>query len=176
MMIIRPEQSTDQPGIYAVNSSAFHRPEQPGPVAEAELVDRLRQAQVVLLSLVAIENEQVVGHILFSEGSIYTEHGMIPAVGLAPMAVLPEYQNKGIGSQLVQQGIQQLRQAGHTRVCVLGHPKYYPRFGFVPAYSTYGVSCEYNVSDEVFMALELKPGAFDGTAGVFHYHSEFRGV
>jgi putative acetyltransferase len=92
------------------------------------------------------------------------------------MAVLPEFQNKGVGSQLIAEGIEQLRKAGHARVCVLGHPKYYPRFGFVPAYSTYGISCEYNVSDEVFMALELQPGAFDGVTGVFHYHPEFRGV
>jgi putative acetyltransferase len=176
IMIIRPEQPSDQPGIYAVNSTAFHRPEQPGPVPEAELVDRLRQVEVVLLSLVAIENEQIVGHILFSEGSIHTEHGSVPAVALAPMAVLPEFQNKGVGSQLIHEGIEQLRQAGHERICVLGHSRYYPRFGFVRAYSTYGVSCEYNVSDEVFMALQLKPGAFDGIMGVFHYHPEFRGV
>jgi putative acetyltransferase len=175
-MILRPEQVEDQAGIYSVNSLAFHRPEQNGPVPEAELVDRLRQAAAVVLSLVAEEDNQVIGHILFSEGSVHTENGTVPAVGLAPMAVLPEFQNREIGSQLVREGIQQLRKAGYERVCVLGHPKYYPRFGFVPAHSTFGVACEYNVSDEVFMAMELQPGAFDGVPGVFHYHPEFRGV
>jgi putative acetyltransferase len=175
-MIIRLEQFEDQAGIYTVNSLAFYRPERPDPIPEAELVNRLRQADAVVLSLVAEEDHQVIGHILFSEGSVHTENGMVPAVGLAPMAVLPDFQNGGIGSKLVREGIDWLRKAGYERVCVLGHPKYYPRFGFVPAYSTYGVSCEYNVSDEVFMALELQPGAFDGVTGVFHYHPEFRGV
>jgi putative acetyltransferase len=175
-MIIRPEQTEEQAGIYIVNSQAFYRPERPGSVPEAELVDRLRSAQAVILSLVAVEDQQIIGHILFSKGNIHAEKGLIPTVGLAPMAVLPEFQNKGVGSQLIAEGIEQLRKAGHERICVLGHPGYYPRFGFLPAHSTYNVTCEYDVPDEVFMALELQPGAFDKVAGVFHYHLEFRGV
>jgi putative acetyltransferase len=175
-MSIRREQPLDQVGIYAVNSKAFHRPERPGPVPEAELVDRLRTAGVVILSLVAIEDDQIVGHILFSTGQIQSSQGLIPVVALAPMAVLPEFQNQGIGSQLVREGLEQLRQSGYERVCVLGHPGFYPRFGFVPAHSTYGVACEYHVPDEVFMALELQPGAFSGKSGTFFYHPEFRGV
>jgi len=175
-MILRPEQPQDHAGIYEVNSRAFFRPDQPGPVAEAELVDRLRSAGVIILSLVAVDGEQVIGHILFSQGSIHTEDSHIAAVALAPMAVLPEYQQRGIGSQLVREGINRLRQDGHERVCVLGHADYYPRFGFVRARSTYSIACEYDVPDEVFMALELKPGAFKGITGTFFYHPEFRGV
>jgi putative acetyltransferase len=175
-MIIRVEQPEDRAGIYAVNSKAFHRPERPGPVPEAELIDRLRSAGAVVLSLVAVEDDQVVGHILFSTGQIQSSQGPVPVVALAPMAVLPEYQNKGIGSKLVKEGLDRLSQAGYERICVLGHPGYYPRFGFVPAHSTYGVACEYDVPDEVFMALELKPGAFKDISGTFYYHPEFRGV
>jgi putative acetyltransferase len=175
-MIIRSEQPEDQAGIYEVNSRAFHRPEHSGPVPEAELVDRLRSANVVVLSLVAVEKDQIVGHILFSTGKIQSSKGSIPVVALAPMAVLPEYQNQGIGSKLIQTGLVQLRTDGFERVCVLGHPGFYPRFGFKPAHSTYGVACEYSVPDEVFMALELKPDSLKGISGTFFYHPEFRGI
>jgi putative acetyltransferase len=175
-MIIRSEQPQDQEGIYEVNSKAFHRPEHPGPVPEAELVDRLRAAGAVILSLVAVEAEEIVGHILYSTGKIQSSAGLIPVVALAPMAVSPEWQNKGIGSQLIRESLEHLRQEGYERVCVLGHPGFYPRFGFKPAHSTYGVACEYSVPDEVFMALELKPDSFNGISGTFFYHPEFRGI
>jgi putative acetyltransferase len=174
--MIRTEQPGDQASIYDVNSRAFHRSEQPGPVPEAELVDRLRQAGAVTLSLVAVEEGQIVGHILFSAGNIHTADSAVPVTALAPMAVLPEFQNKGIGSQLVREGLDRLRLAGFDSVLVLGHVNFYPRFGFVPAFSTYGVACEYNVPDEVFMAVELKHGALKGKAGKFYYHPEFKGV
>jgi putative acetyltransferase len=89
------------------------------------------------------------------------------------MAVLPELQNQGIGSRLVREGLDECRRIGCDVVVVVGHPEYYPRFGFVPA-SQKGLCCEYPVPDEVFMALELKPGALANQEGLLRYRPEFK--
>ena len=91
------------------------------------------------------------------------------------MAVRPEFQKQGIGSQLIERGLEQCRAAGQACVVVLGHPEYYPRFGFVPA-SRYGIRCEYDVPDEVFMIIELRDGALEGCAGIVKYQPEFNEV
>lgn len=172
MLTIRAETSEDAPAVRRVNELAFRRP------SEANLVDALRAAASPLISLVAVREGEVVGHILFSPVTIETGH--VPSieegvfVGLAPMAVLPEYQNQGVGSQLVREGLQACRQMGAAAVVVLGHPEFYPRFGFIPA-SRYSLRCEYPVPDEVFMALELRPGALS-TPGLVKYHPEFANV
>ena len=93
-------------------------------------------------------------------------------MGLAPMAVLPEYQNQGVGSLLVRNGLSECQRAGFDIVVVLGHPRYYPRFGFIPA-SQKGLSCEYQVPDEAFMVIELRPGALNGMSGLVKYQPEF---
>ncbi len=167
--IVRPERSEDAASIRAVNLSAFGQPD------EADLVDALRSAGKVTTSLVAAIGERVVGHILFSPVTIVSASGEIPAVGLGPMAVLPDLQRRGIGGVLVEQGLEACRSAAHDLVVVLGHAEYYPRFGFVPA-SRFGVGCEYDVPDEVFMAIELRPGAFDGVSGTARYAPEFGAV
>lgn len=166
---IRKEEPADSAALRRVNEEAF------GRAAEADLVDRLRAHGKAVLSLVAIAEAEIVGHILFSEVTIEAGERRIAAVGLAPMAVLPQFQNGGIGSRLVRAGLEACRQAGHTRVVVLGHPAYYPRFGFVPA-SRYGVKSEYEVPDEVFMALELHAAAFRDCAGIARYQPEFNAV
>lgn len=177
MLTIRPEQPEDRPGIYRVNELAFDHPERPRPIAEAELVDRLRLAGAVTLSLVAERNGEISGHVLFSPGRIQAGKRQLPAQALAPVAVLPAFQRQGIGSLLIREGIERLRQAGHESLFVLGHPGYYPRFGFLPAASTYGIRCaDYDVSDEVFMALELLAGALKEKQGAFYYHPLFEGV
>jgi len=141
--------------------------------SEADIVDAVRSAGAMTLSLVALLRGEVVGHILFSPVTVQSPNGNFDAVGLAPMAVVPELQKNGIGSQLVQRGLAELRAAGHELVVVLGHAAYYRRFGFVKA-STYGIRSEYRVPDEVFMALELKPGALRGhVGGVVRYRPEF---
>ncbi|MGH9938173.1 MAG: GNAT family N-acetyltransferase, partial [Blastocatellia bacterium] len=96
-------------------------------------------------------------------------------VGLAPVAVLPEFQDRGIGSSLVQHGLERCREAGHPFAVVLGHPHYYPRFGFAPA-SRFGIKSEYDVADENFMAMELREGALQNQAGMARYQPEFNEV
>ena len=152
--------------VHAVNAAAFGRPD------EAELVERLRAAGAVLLSLVAIEDGQVVGHILFSPVTISSPGDSFVAAGLGPMAVLPEHQRRGIGSAMVRSGLAELRCAGHETVVVLGHPDYYPRFGFEPA-SQHGIRWERDCRDEAFMIMELVPGALRGRNGVVRYRPEF---
>jgi putative acetyltransferase len=166
LIVIRPETPDDVAAIRVVNERAFGQP------AEANLVDALRANGKAIISLVAEQNGQVIGHLLFSPVTIESENQIIAGVGLAPLAVLPEWQSRGIGSRLVEAGLAQCRSAGHQRAVVLGHAHYYPRFGFVPA-SRYGLRSEYDVPDDVFMAIELRDGAMQGCAGLVKYASEF---
>jgi putative acetyltransferase len=169
---IRAETSTDIPAIYFVNRTAFD-----GRDAEPRLVDDIRLSDNFIpeLSLVATVDGQVVGHILFSRIHIQTETGPVPALSLAPMAVLPDYQNRGIGSALVRSGLEQCRRLGHAIVVVLGHPAYYPRFGFT-AQAAKDLECPYGDVGAAWMALELLPGALDGVRGRVVYPPAFDGV
>jgi len=167
--MIRLEQPEDMVAIWQVNEAAFGRP------GEADLIDALRQRGAVTLSLVAEQDGEVVGHILFSPVTITHDEVIVTAVGLGPMAVSPTHQRAGIGSQLVRTGLQMLRQAGHSVVIVLGHPTFYPRFGFMPA-SQFGIRWENEVPDEVFMVLALQPGALEGVSGIVRYQPEFSTV
>ncbi len=166
MLIVRNEKPEDIAAIREVNEKAFGQP------AEANLVDALRANGKVTLSLVAVQDDRVVGHILFSPVAIESEKETLAAVGLAPMSVLPEFQNQGVGSRLVRAGLDECRKALHESVVVLGHPEYYPRFGFTPA-SRYGIKSEYDVRDEVFMIMELREGALAGRSGTVKYQPEF---
>ena len=168
-MIIRSETPEDISGIRIVNERAF------GRLAEANLVDALRRNGKSAVSLVAEDDDRIVGHILFSQVSVETVEREMIGVGLAPMAVIPERQNQRIGSMLVEQGLKLCREDGHPYVVVLGHPDYYPRFGFVPA-GRFGIKSEYDVADEVFMVMELREGALRGCAGVVKYQPEFNEV
>jgi len=169
MIEIRGETTGDYPAVRRVNELAFGQPN------EADLVDGLRANARPYISLVAIIDEQVVGHIFFSPVSIESEKDTLTAMGLAPMAVLPEYQNQGIGTQLVKEGLKECRGRGHDVVVVLGHPNFYPRFGFEPARLKM-LRSEYDVPDEVFMVLELIEGALGGHRGLVKYHPEFNKV
>ncbi|MCF6284384.1 MAG: N-acetyltransferase [Candidatus Hydrogenedentes bacterium] len=164
-MLLRSEKEYDREAVYAVHESAFETS------AEARLVDALREQAKPIISLVAEKNGAVVGHILFSPVSL-SEHPALMVMGLAPMAVLPAHQRKGIGSALVRAGLQRCRRLGFAAVVVLGHPEYYPRFGFSPA-SKFGIDSEYDVPDDVFMILELHPDTLDGKHGIIKYHSAF---
>jgi putative acetyltransferase len=167
MIVIRREKpDEDLATIRHVVLHAF------GSAAEADLVDALRRAGKATLSLVAEDNGRIIGHILFSPVTLETADGVRQGVGLAPLAVWPERQNEGIGSMLVRQGLTECRAAGHPFVVVLGHPDYYPRFGFTPA-SRFGIKTEYEVRDEAFMALELQENALQGCAGLVKYQLEF---
>jgi putative acetyltransferase len=167
-MKIRPEQSADVDAVRVVNRAAFETS------TEADLVDALRAQAEPLVSLVADQDGAIVGHILFTPVTL-PDHADLKIMGLAPMAVMPPAQRRGIGSALVRDGLDHCRQLGYWAVVVLGHPEYYPRFGFKPA-SHFGLGCEYDVSDEIFMALELKPGILTGKSGTIRYHPAFADV
>jgi putative acetyltransferase len=142
-----------------------------GSAAEADIVETLRADGRELISLVAEEDGEVVGHILFSPVRIADAPGL-RARALAPMAVLPERQRRGIGSALVRAGLEECRRARVDVVFVVGHPAYYPRFGFAPA-SRSGFSCEFDVSDDVFMVAEVAHSALKGRSGIVCFHEAF---
>jgi putative acetyltransferase len=168
--MVRAETPGDVDAVRRVVTAAFGRP------AEAQLVDALRARGALTLSLVADEGGAVRGHIAFSEVSITRESGIVrTALGLAPMAVEPGHQRRGLGSQLVRSGLEQCRALGHGVVVVVGHPAYYPRFGFVPG-RPLGIRWEIDVPDDAFMVAELQPGALIDVRGVVRYQSEFTDV
>jgi putative acetyltransferase len=145
-----------------------------GSEAGGRLVDALRDSlrgAQDYLSLVATIDERVVGHILFTPVTIEPPVDRRIA-GLAPMAVRPEHQRSGIGGQLIRAGLEECRRNGYVAVVVLGHPEYYPRFGFVPAH-TFGLTCEFPSPPEAFMAIELESEALNGVRGVVRYRPEF---
>jgi putative acetyltransferase len=163
--MIRPEEPRDADAVRLVNQRAFGRPE------EAALVDAVRDSPGAI-SLVATAGGSVVGHILFTRVRIGDGEPTTSAVGLAPMAILPEYQRQGIGSQLVRAGLDACRAHGHGLVVVVGYPAFYPRFGFAPA-STAGLEYEHPVPADAFMVAELRPGALAHAHGVVRYRPEF---
>ena len=166
MVTIRQEMPEDIASIRYVNEQAF------GQKEEAALIDKLRNRDIVTLSLVASQEGQIVGHILFSPATVTSEYSSFEVIALAPMAVIPEYQRKGIGSQLVLAGLEECRRLGHEIVVVLGHPDYYPRFGFIPA-KPKGIACEFEVPEEAWMILELREGTLAGRRGVVKFQPEF---
>ena len=145
-LLIRKEIPEDINKIHNINSSAFETE------AEANLVDRLRKSGIPIISLVAEIDDEIVEHILFTPMTM--DNFDIKIAGLAPMAVLPEYQNKGIGSALVEKGLELCKEENYQAVAVLGHPNYYPKFGFVPS-TRFDLISEYGVPKEVFMVKEL---------------------
>jgi len=167
MVTIRAEKYEDITAIRHVNNKAF------GQKDEAELIDKLRNRGVLTISLVAIMNRQVVGHIAFSPVTVESESSNWQAIALAPMAVMPEYQRKGIGSQLVRAGLNECQRLDHQIVVLVGHPDYYPRFGFVPAKHK-SINCEFEVPEEAWMLLELHEGALAGRKGTVRFQPEFR--
>ena len=165
--MIRDEAAGDAPAVRAVLEEAFA-----GPV-EAGIVDALRTACPDRLSLVADRDGGIVGHILYTPVEIDAAGGVLRGYGLAPLAVRPTWQRRGIGSALIAEGTRRLRDAGVPYVIVLGHPEYYPRFGFERA-SQHGVRCQWpGVPDEAFMVLVLDPAVLPRLAGVARYRPEF---
>jgi len=162
---IRPENDEDRQAVRNVNKAAFDGD------AEANLVDALRDGGFVEVSLVAEVDGKIVGHILFSQLAIITEVGAVDALSLAPMAVVPSHQRQGIGGKLVEAGLEGCRERGGKIVVVLGHPEFYPRFGFSPELarpldSPFG-------GGEAWMALELVPGTLEGVEGRVEYSPPF---
>ncbi|MCB0669279.1 MAG: N-acetyltransferase [Saprospiraceae bacterium] len=168
-MEIRPEHIGDFSELSELIKSAF------GTSEEAFLVEELRNSTAFIteLSLVALVSGKIVGHILFTPVDLQAgETDTLGFLALAPLSVLPELQNRGIGSQLVKHGLNQAEQLGHSAVFVLGHPAYYPRFGFVPA-SDFQIMSPFPVPDESFLARELVPGSLSNVTGTIEYLPPF---
>jgi putative acetyltransferase len=160
---VREERPDDLGAVCEINRLAFGRDD------EARLVDALRAEGSVIVSLVAEENGRVVGHILFSALPITTEAGTLATAALAPMAVRPDRQSRGIGSALVRRGIEVCRERGLSAIVVVGHPDYYPRFGFSPAAGR--LHDPFSAGD-AFMVLELVPNAL-AAPGIVRYAPAF---
>ncbi len=159
---IREEQAADIDGVREVNRQAFDQEQ------EGRIVDAIRDAGAVALALVAVSDGAVVGHILFSPLTVGTEAG----AALGPMAVRPAYQRQGIGSQLVVHGLERLREQRCPFVVVIGHPEFYPRFGFAPA-AALGLTCDWEVPAEAFMVNILNAAMGDRLRGRAQYRAEF---
>jgi putative acetyltransferase len=164
---IRKERPGDIEQIRAVNIRAFSQ------TSEADVIDILRKACPEFVSMVAIKDDRLVGHILFTPAVIDAKEKCVVGMGLAPLAVLPDFQRQGIGSRLMRSGLEVMRLARWPFVLVLGHPGYYPRFGFVPA-SKYGIISEYkDVPEEAFMILVADEDALKGIKGIGKYRPEW---
>jgi putative acetyltransferase len=165
---VRPEIPDDVPAIFEVNFQAF------AYYDEANQVNTLRDANIFNpeLSLVAVCEGRIIGHIMFPPVTIESPDASVPAVALAPLVVHPDYQCLGVGSALVEAGLDACRHFGHRIAIVVGHPWYYPRFGFHSA-RKYGITAPFIVADDVFMVLGLVPGALDGIQGTVQYPEAF---
>ncbi len=158
----------DYAAIHEINRLGF------GRESEANLIESLRKRADFIreLSLVVVKDRKVLGHILFSPIGIQTSKKILPALALAPIAVHPEFQNCGIGSELVRQGLERCRKLGHKGVIVVGHPTYYSRFELTSARAK-GLEAPFSAPDEAFMILELAPGVLRDVTGMVIYPPEF---
>ncbi len=166
---VREEQEKDILAIKKVNDLAF------GQENEARLIEAIRKSEYFVpeLSLVAeTDKHEVIGNILFSGITIETEIGPVRSLALAPLAVTPKYQNQGVGSSLVREGLRRSKELGFTSVIVLGHAEYYPKFGFTTA-SDKDIKPPFKVRDEAFMIYELRPGALNYVQGTVNYPEAF---
>ena len=162
MVHIRPEQPGDEQAIHAVNAAAF--PEE----SEARLVDALRDAGNLTVSMVAVEDDRIVGHVAFSP--VTTESGVL-GMGLAPVAVLESHRRRGIAASLINAGLEACKSMDAGWMVVLGDPAYYSRFGFITA-SEFGLRDEYG-GEDAFQAMELREGAMPRNAGLVKYAPQF---
>ena len=168
-ILLRPEEASDIETIFDLNKQAFGRDN------EAKIVDLLRCKKTFIptLSIVAIRENQLVGHILFTLVEIIDNQTIrYQSLALAPVAVHPDYQSEGIGTQMIKYGLNQAQQLGFKSVIVLGRETYYPRFGFLPA-SHWNIYPPFDVPSYHFMAMELKPGGLHGVSGTVDFPSEF---
>ncbi len=165
---VRAERGGEEKDVYAVVRAAF------GQDDEARLVEALRRdpAFVAGLSLVAVDAGRVVGHLLMTRAAVETAEGDVECLALAPMAVVPGLQRCGVGSLLVERGLAEARGMGHALVVVLGHPEYYPRFGFEQA-SGYGVRVTFEAPEEAVMVMWLDEGERRVVDGVVRYAGTF---
>ena len=166
---IRKEVQSDYSDVFILNEIAFEQD------SESKLIDLLRESSAFIpeLSLVAIIDNDIVGHILFTEITITADNGNeYPSLALAPMAVKPSYQKQGIGGRLISFGLRKAKELGHNSVIVLGHEYYYPKFGFLPA-NNWNIKAPFDVPLNAFMAIELVEKGLTGITGIVKYSKEF---
>ncbi len=170
-IIIRPEILNDYASISLVNDLAFNRPD------EGKFVKSSRNQNSFdpRLSLVAVSGEEVVGHILLFPIKIMSDTGIYPSLSLGPIAVHPSHQYQGIGGSLILTAHQNALKLGYTSVILIGHPSYYPQFGYKMA-TIWGLSNPWNIHNEAFMAIELVSGSLAGKAGKCVYPKAFNQV
>ncbi len=168
---IRKETESDFGKVKELLDQAF------GQAGEGKLVEKLRENPEFIpeLSLVAEFNKEVVGYILFFPIRIKSDKKELRSLALAPMAVLPRHQRSGVGKRLVTEGLARAKEFGHRSVVVLGHPQYYPRFGFMPA-SRWKIKAPFEVPDDAFLALEMGEGGLGKSGGLVEYPAEFSGL
>jgi putative acetyltransferase len=167
MITIRSELPQDANEMFLIYVAAF------GRFQEAALVDALRKNHAVLFSLVAVDNGGLVGGVVFSTITLEPPMSNLNLAGLAPLAVLPSYQQQGIGSQLVRAGLQQGQELNLDAVFLVGKPDYYTRFGFVPA-SDFGIACEFEVPEAYWLVKELRPQVLSGLKALARFRPEFQ--
>lgn len=170
---VRQEKENDYKLSEIVVEKAFENAEN-SDHREHFLVDKLRKSDAFVpeLAFVAELNGEIVGHIMLTKVFIENGENKYNSLALAPVSVLPEYQNKGIGSKLISKGLKTAKEIGFKSVIVLGHDKYYPRFGFKPA-KIWEIKASFDVPDSAFMALELEDKGLYGIKGTVVYGKEF---
>jgi len=172
-VVIRREEDDDYSAVNNVLTSAFESNEE-GQVEEAALVKRLRKDSSFKpeFSLVAILNEELIGHVLLTDIDIVLDKITFKSLALAPVSVLPKYQRKGVGSKLILAAHDQAIKSNYKSICLIGHSDYYPRFGYHPA-SQYGIKFPFDAPDENCMAVELVKNSLDDVSGMIKYPEVF---
>lgn len=169
MISFRDVTDTDGAAIWQVVEQAFGRRD------EAILTEQLIRQGKGTVSMAAVLDNRIVGHILYSQATVESPAGNFTILCIAPVSVLPQYQRQGIGSSLIRESLERCRSLGYEVVVLVGHPEYYPRFGFVRA-SSFGLKCEFEAPDQAWMALELRPGALASRTGIVKFQPEFQDV
>ena len=164
-MNIRFQQFGDEQQIQLLVAKAFESD------AEAKLVNTLRESGCENISLVALNKNTIVGHILFTPVMLDGD-SQLKMLGLAPLCVSTEYQGIGVGAELVKAGLSECNKLDYDAVVVLGVPEYYRRFGFESA-SDFGINSVYEVEDGYLMLLEQRANSLDGKSGIVRYHEAF---
>ncbi len=176
-IIIRLENERDYQRVEEVTRSAFAYPErikrgQIGCPYEHWMVNELRKRDGILdLSLVAVVEESIVGHIICSKGEVRSLNGITPVLNIGPISVLPEYQRKGVGKALINSTIDKAKQLGYGAILFFGRPEYYPQFGFKEA-SLFGITDSEGYNYPAFMGMELVTNYLADAHGGKYYESD----
>jgi len=172
-IIIRQEEERDHPIVFKLIKAAFAKMDM-SDHKEHHMVERLRKSTAFVpeLSMVAVSGDEIVGHIILSRIQIINDHDIHESLALAPVSVLPEYQNQGIGGKLINAVHTKAKALGFGSIVLLGHDQYYPRFGYMQA-DTYGIILPFDVPKEYCMAIELDAGSLDHVFGTVQYPKEF---